>query len=304
MSKKLPSTRDHGGLYPTVGNIGEPMMQHLERTGFVPMSRLIQAGKGLKGGGYLSYDLTLCADFGDQEGQVTEGNDPRLSDAREWIAELVPEDEAAEGMNDVARKWTSALVRHAITGWWDDSGAKAKLDGIEEGATANSPDDELLNRRNHTGQQPISSIIGLEDALAGMGGGGAGGEGGIIVGGRFSPVKNINQGSKVRYTLELSDIGKTLVFKSLIDHIEIVMPMCYGKIGDEIYFLAPPSLYPNGVENFFSEVLGHKFYPNVAYGLMAGFREGWSVACLKKVTDVTDGMPNWVLFGDLAEAPQ
>ena len=132
---------------------------------------------------------------------------------------------------------------------------------------------------------------------------GGGGTGGIIVGGRFSPVKNINQGSIVRYTLEPSDIGKTLVFKSLIDHIEIVMPMCFGRIGDEIYFLAPPSLYPNGVENFFSEVLGHKFYPNVAYGLMAGFREGWSVACLKKVTDVTDGMPNWVLFGDLAEAP-
>ena len=42
---------------------------------------------------------------------------------------------------------------------------KAKLDGIEEGATTNSSDATLLNRANHTGTQAISTITGLQDAL-------------------------------------------------------------------------------------------------------------------------------------------
>jgi hypothetical protein len=48
------------------------------------------------------------------------------------------------------------------------SGAdKTKLDGIQAGASANSADAHLLNRVNHTGEQPIASIVGLETALAG-----------------------------------------------------------------------------------------------------------------------------------------
>lgn len=43
-----------------------------------------------------------------------------------------------------------------------------KLTGIAQGATANSSDSALLNRTNHTGTQPISSIEGLEDALSGI----------------------------------------------------------------------------------------------------------------------------------------
>lgn len=44
---------------------------------------------------------------------------------------------------------------------------KAKLDGIAAGATANDTDANLLNRANHTGQQEISTITGLQDALNG-----------------------------------------------------------------------------------------------------------------------------------------
>ena len=48
---------------------------------------------------------------------------------------------------------------------------KVKLDGVQTGATQNSPDDFLLNRGNHTGVQPIESVSGLrqelDDALAG-----------------------------------------------------------------------------------------------------------------------------------------
>ena len=42
---------------------------------------------------------------------------------------------------------------------------KAKLDGIEEGATANSTDAYLLNRANHTGTQAISTVAGLQGEL-------------------------------------------------------------------------------------------------------------------------------------------
>ena len=41
---------------------------------------------------------------------------------------------------------------------------QAKLDGIAPGATANSPDATLLNRANHTGTQPPSSIAGVTTA--------------------------------------------------------------------------------------------------------------------------------------------
>lgn len=45
------------------------------------------------------------------------------------------------------------------------SAEKAKLTGIATGATVNSPDATLLNRTNHTGAQPISTVTGLQTAL-------------------------------------------------------------------------------------------------------------------------------------------
>lgn len=45
------------------------------------------------------------------------------------------------------------------------SADKTKLDGIATGATANSTDAFLLNRSNHTGAQPISTVTGLQTAL-------------------------------------------------------------------------------------------------------------------------------------------
>lgn len=43
---------------------------------------------------------------------------------------------------------------------------KAKLDGIDDGATANESDAHLLDRDNHTGTQGIETIDGLSAALA------------------------------------------------------------------------------------------------------------------------------------------
>ena len=53
-----------------------------EVNGKVPSSRTVSAGTGLSGGGDLSTNRTLAADFGSGAGKVCEGNDSRLSDTR------------------------------------------------------------------------------------------------------------------------------------------------------------------------------------------------------------------------------
>lgn len=44
---------------------------------------------------------------------------------------------------------------------------KSKLDGIASGATANDTDINLKNRANHTGEQAITTVTGLQSALDG-----------------------------------------------------------------------------------------------------------------------------------------
>lgn len=51
-------------------------------TGAVPDTRTITAGTGLTGGGDLSTNRTLAADFGSASGKICQGDDPRLSDSR------------------------------------------------------------------------------------------------------------------------------------------------------------------------------------------------------------------------------
>ena len=52
--------------------------------------------------------------FGDEADTVTEGNDFRLSDDREWLAPTVTFEEAIAGTDDFRRAWTAARVRAAI----------------------------------------------------------------------------------------------------------------------------------------------------------------------------------------------
>lgn len=51
-------------------------------SGKADKSRTITAGAGLTGGGDLTANRTLAADFGTGAGKVCQGNDPRLSDPR------------------------------------------------------------------------------------------------------------------------------------------------------------------------------------------------------------------------------
>jgi hypothetical protein len=55
-------------------------------------------------------------------------------------------------------------VFQAIAAWWLASAAKAKLDGIASGATANATNEQLRDRSTHTGTQPVSTITGLGTA--------------------------------------------------------------------------------------------------------------------------------------------
>lgn len=52
--------------------------------------------------------------LGTGAGQVCEGNDHRLSNAREWIADIVPQAEAEGGESSTPRKWTAKRVHQAF----------------------------------------------------------------------------------------------------------------------------------------------------------------------------------------------
>lgn len=92
-------------------------------------------------------------DFGSGVGQVCEGNDPRLSNPREWVADIVTEGEAVAGTSSIARKWTAERVHRAFGGY--GLGAVAPL--------ATSPDDlSPVNSFFSTSQpafSPFSSCI-------------------------------------------------------------------------------------------------------------------------------------------------
>jgi hypothetical protein len=93
--------------------------------GGVPPSRTIVAGAGLVGGGDLSVDRMFACAFGSGAGQVCEGNDARLSDARTPLAHAVTHvSGGSDPIPDAVPSGTSGLM----------SGAdKAKLDGLISG---------------------------------------------------------------------------------------------------------------------------------------------------------------------------
>jgi hypothetical protein len=102
---------------------------------------------------------------GDLTGLYVAEGDPRLSDAREWSGDTVPQDEAEAGTATTRRAWTALRVFQAVAAWWAASSAKTKLDGIAANATANSSDADLRDRGTHTGTQAISTVSGLQTAL-------------------------------------------------------------------------------------------------------------------------------------------
>lgn len=112
-------------------------------------------------------DENFTAEEKSKLAEAITSDDPRLVDSREWIAPTVTQEEAEEGTSQERRAWTAERDRQATEAWWNGGGDKEKLDGIEDGATKNSTDAELRDRTTHTGEQPITSVTGLQEALDG-----------------------------------------------------------------------------------------------------------------------------------------
>ncbi len=62
---------------------------------------------------------------------------------------------------------TTLPVATTVLAGLQSAADKAKLDGIAAGATANSSDAQLRDRSTHTGEQAISTVTGLQQALSG-----------------------------------------------------------------------------------------------------------------------------------------
>lgn len=117
------------------------------------------------GGGYDQYVTNSTGMLVAYPANYAKADDARLTNAREWTAETVPQAEAEQGTATTRRAWTAQRVFQAVTAWWVASAAKTKLDGIQAGATANATDAQLRARATHTGTQAISTVTGLQTAL-------------------------------------------------------------------------------------------------------------------------------------------
>ena len=85
----------------------------------VDKTQRVNTSNGLSGGGALSGDLTIRPTYGTTANTVTQGNDPRLSNSREWSAATVGEAEAKAGTATTRRAWTAQRVHQAADGWYD-----------------------------------------------------------------------------------------------------------------------------------------------------------------------------------------
>jgi hypothetical protein len=67
----------------------------------------------------LGLGTAATANTGTGATNVILGNDTRLTDGREWTADIVAQAEAEAGTATTARKWTAQRVRQALLAWWN-----------------------------------------------------------------------------------------------------------------------------------------------------------------------------------------
>jgi len=95
--------------------------------------------------------------FGDQADTVTQGDDGRLSNPREWTADTVSEAEAETGTATTRRAWTAQRVWQAINSWWNDvSIAISKVTGLQ---TALNSKANLEGGNIFSGNQVINEVL-------------------------------------------------------------------------------------------------------------------------------------------------
>ena len=302
MSKRLPSTKYTSPPH-TPGLFIEGEESEMPSTRYVLTSRNLVAGIGLEGGGDLSRDRKFDVKFGSEAETAVEGNDPRLSDARDWTAEQATEVELKEGTEEEPRKLSPKDLRTAAEAWWESSDAAEKLSQVNVDATKNETDEYLLNRRNHTGTQSIDTVENLRGILDSLGSSGSSSSN------LFSIVKTVELFASHEYVLTSADIGRTLIINTVSDKLNIQMNACFGSLSDEIYIVAPRAFLHDSSNpiNFFTQISFVergggivKVPPVVASGLAPSFRDGRAIVCLKKCFTGGVGMDDWLLFGDLA----
>jgi len=102
-------------------------------------------------------------------------SDARLTDAREWSAATIDQAEAEGGTATTRRAFTAQRVRQAIAAWWGgyassvgqalataiDAAAGRTAIGAEQAGAAAAAQAFALQRGNHTGTQPASTITGI-----------------------------------------------------------------------------------------------------------------------------------------------
>src|SRR5690625_3205390 len=66
-----------------------------------------------------SKNTAFNKNFGTTADTVTERNDVRRSNSREWTASTVSQSEAQSGTSTTRRAWSALRVRQAITAWWN-----------------------------------------------------------------------------------------------------------------------------------------------------------------------------------------
>lgn len=145
-------------------------------------STQIIAGTGLTGGGTLAADRTLAVSYGTTAGTAAQGDDSRLSNAREWSAGTVSQAEAEAGTATTRLAWTAQRVRQAIQGWWNgatsafgrgfvaaaDAAAGRTALGLGTAATANvqtSPYDTTYMALMAVGAFGIGKFIDLRGTV-------------------------------------------------------------------------------------------------------------------------------------------
>ena len=87
-----------------------------------------------------SKNTAFNKNFGSAADTVCQGNDARLSDAREWTAQTVSQLDAEAGTATTRRAWTAQRVRQAIAAWWNGvSIAISKVTGLQTALDSKEP---------------------------------------------------------------------------------------------------------------------------------------------------------------------
>jgi hypothetical protein len=116
----------------------------------------VRQGTGLT----VAVDGITSVNYGTAAGTAAQGNDARLSDAREWTALTVTQVDAEAGTATTRTAWTAQRVRQAIAAWWES--VRTALGAINSSAIteANSRVVVQADVGTEPNQVPLNQYLG------------------------------------------------------------------------------------------------------------------------------------------------